>query len=669
MEELLVRYHKIFARHRLDLGKNTDSPVKLTPEHNRPVYSPNAITPIHLRDELIIELALMQYYDIITTLPFSKYSSPIFAQRKSSGKLRILVDLRKINHLLRHDYSNHNFPIPTMADASAHLAGKSIFAKMDCSQAYFSMQMPDELSIQLLAFNFGRRTFAFKRLAQGLSRSPTAFSAFVNKHLHACVASDRCFVYFDDLGSGAIDGDALIENLEQIFIKIKSLGFKLSIEKCEFGIPEINFLGHTITGDGIKPNKDKLEKFLKTVKPPKSVKQTGRLIGFLQYLQKFIPNLAEKLQPFFKLLRKESTFILTSEHHNSLEKLKDDLKNACSLSLKMAKPNCQFVILCDASFYAAGFVLLIEDYSMPNNTSSGKSYAPVAFGSHLFSPAQLKHSIYVKEFLSVQYAFETFEHYIWGVSTKPIIVLTDNKSVTRFFQAKRLPGKLWNAVDYVLSFNFVLGHIPGKANAVADYLSRVHINPATKMKLKLEDQIPLHKIRIEVLSNTPDNSITSVYNSEEIESEPTHYKLPEITVTNSDEIEEEITELSSIHCSQICTLSEENPLDKLDLSKSLVPLNIEREQRNDPDIVKVKTWIHNKIKPETTYSTYDLKKYHKHLSRSILENGILYRKFFDHTGQNYHKQLVVAKHLRTELLYRVHNSKMKGHLGIQKNST
>ena len=60
-----------------------------------------------------------------------------------------------------------------MADASAHLAGKSIFAKMDCSQAYFSMQMADELSIQFLAFNFGGRTFAFKRLAQGLSRSPS----------------------------------------------------------------------------------------------------------------------------------------------------------------------------------------------------------------------------------------------------------------------------------------------------------------------------------------------------------------------------------------------------------------------------------------------------------------------------------------------------------------
>ena len=214
--------------------------VKPTPEHDRPIYSPNSITPKHLRDELIIELALMQYYDIIT-LHNSKYSSPIFAQRKGSEKLRILIDLRKKNHLLQHDYVNNKFPIPTMYEASAHLSGKKIFAKMDCSQAYFSMQMADERSVQLLAFNFGRRTFAFKRLAQGLSRSPTDFSAYVSKHLHPCVAGDKCFVYFDNLGNGAVYGYALIENLEQIFQKISELGFELSTDKCEFGIPEIQF--------------------------------------------------------------------------------------------------------------------------------------------------------------------------------------------------------------------------------------------------------------------------------------------------------------------------------------------------------------------------------------------------------------------------------------------
>ena len=226
----------------------------------------------------------------------------------------------------------------------------------------------------------------------------------------------------------------------------------------------------------------------------------------MHYFQKFIPNLALKLHPFFKLLRKESSFHITNEHENSLEILKADLVKACNLSLKMAKPHCQFLIVCDASFYASRFILLIEE---PHDCSTEKSktYAPVVFGSHLFSPAQLKHSIYAKEFLSIQLAFKTFEHYVWGVSDKPIIVLTDNKSVTRFFQTKKKPGNLCNAVDYVLSFNFVLGHISGKANAAADYLLRIYVNPDTKLKLKLNDRIPVHDIEVQVLTNTPDNAL------------------------------------------------------------------------------------------------------------------------------------------------------------------
>ena len=155
MQNLLAKYHSIFARHRLDLGKNTDYLIKLIHECTRPVYTLKFLEPVHLRDQLPIELVLMQYFEIKTTLPFSKYSSPIFAQRKTSGKLRFLIDLCRILHLLKDVYTNNNSPIPTMTDAIAHLTGKKIFAKMDCSQANFSMQMADEFSIQFLAFNYG----------------------------------------------------------------------------------------------------------------------------------------------------------------------------------------------------------------------------------------------------------------------------------------------------------------------------------------------------------------------------------------------------------------------------------------------------------------------------------------------------------------------------------
>ena len=124
----------------------------------------------------------------------------------------------------------------------------------------------------------------------------------------------------------------------------------------------------------------------------------------------------------------------------------------------------------------------------------------------MFSPALLKHSIEAKEFLGNQLDFQTFEHYVWGVSDKPIIVLTDNKSVTFFFQTERMPGNLWNAVDFVLSFDFVLGHFSGKANAAAEYLPRIYRDPDTKLKFKLNDRIPVHDIEIQILANTPDNA-------------------------------------------------------------------------------------------------------------------------------------------------------------------
>ena len=199
VEELLVKYNSIFARHRFDIGMNTDFKVKLTPQHEKPVYSQSLPTPTNLKDDLLVELALMQEYGIITTLPHSKYSSPIFAQRKPNGKLRILVDLRRINHLIKNDYGEHNHPVTTIADAAQHMAGKKYVCKLDCSQAYHCIPMADEQSVQLLSFNFGSRTFAFLRLAQGLNRSLSAFTSVVREYLDPLVKADRCAQYVDDI--------------------------------------------------------------------------------------------------------------------------------------------------------------------------------------------------------------------------------------------------------------------------------------------------------------------------------------------------------------------------------------------------------------------------------------------------------------------------------------
>ena len=85
-------------------------------------------------------------------------------------------------------------------------------------------------------------------------------------------------------------------------------------------------------------------------------------------------------------------------------------------------------------------------------------------------------------------AFLEFAHILWE-ATKPTIVLTDNKSVTRFFQTKAIPPALWNACDYVLQFNFKLAHIAGSVNNAADFLSRLEHKVTEKIRLKIREDI------------------------------------------------------------------------------------------------------------------------------------------------------------------------------------
>ena len=164
---------------------NEDFKFKLIPKDDLPTYSQNL--PFNLKEDILVELALLHRYGIITTLPFSKYASPIFVQKKpttrQNGKLRILVDLRKIKNLLSDDYINYNHPVSTLTDAARHMAGTRLFCKLDCSQPYHCLQMAHQKSIEMQAFIFASRSLAYRRLPQRLSRALSAFSSFMREDL------------------------------------------------------------------------------------------------------------------------------------------------------------------------------------------------------------------------------------------------------------------------------------------------------------------------------------------------------------------------------------------------------------------------------------------------------------------------------------------------------
>ena len=143
---------------------------------------------------------------------------------------------------------------------------------------------------------------------------------------------------------------------------------------------------------------------------------------------------------------------------------------------------------------------MTEDNPHQKIQSKRKTYAPVAFGSKVFSSAQLKMSIYSKDFLAIDMAFLEFAHILCETS-KPTIVLTDNKSVTRFFQTKAIPPSLWNACDYVLQFNFKIAHIAGSVNTAADSLSGLELEVTEKIHLKIREDVQTTPIEVSTSSS------------------------------------------------------------------------------------------------------------------------------------------------------------------------
>ena len=211
--------------------------------------------------------------------------------------------------------------------------------------------------------------------------------------------------------------------------------------------------------------------------------------------------MAEKLNPFYKILKAEVPINITSELKETFDSVNKALSDACEFSLKQPIPEKQLFLMTDASFRSAVYALKIEDNPDQKIQSKRKTYAPASFGSKIFSPAQLKISIYSEELLAFYVAFHEFAHILWE-ATKPTIVLKDNKSVTRFFQTKAIPPSLWNACEHMLQFNIIIANIAVSINTAADFLSRLEPKVTEKIHLKIREDV--QTTPIEVSSSSSD---------------------------------------------------------------------------------------------------------------------------------------------------------------------
>ena len=167
---------------------------------------------------------------------------------------------------------------------------------------------------------------------------------------------------------------------------------KLTTEKGHFGVRQVD-LGRNISSEGVSPQIHKIQNFFRKLRYSKSKKALQRYLRFVNYYRNYFPRIAKKLNPFYKLLQ---AINIISELKGTFDSVNKALTDSCQLAWKQPIPGKQLVLTTDASFKIAGYTLIIEDKPDEKIQSKRKTFAPVAFGSKIISPAQLKMSIYSK---------------------------------------------------------------------------------------------------------------------------------------------------------------------------------------------------------------------------------------------------------------------------------
>ena len=348
------------------------------------------------------------------------------------------------------------------------------------------------------------------------------------------------------------------------------------------------------------------------------------------------------------------------EEFTSLSK---HLENSCQLALRQPLKDKQLRVMSDASFTAAGYAIIEEDDPNQKLQSKRKTYAPIAFGSKTFNPTQTKMSKYAKEFLSIYFTFVEFGHLMWG-STFPVIVFTDNRSVTRFFQAKLIPPLLWNACDYVLQNSFVIAHVAGSMNTAADFLSRTEVNPIEKLEMNIRNDIQTKAIEVNIQS-TGIVEEKQIYILPDDEIEENQIWQEKLNVRNQaqnethNEPKNSVTELQIFHkpTSGSNTCSEGHFKDYA---------RIRLEQNNDIILRNLRAKLEgNPFDENDLASDYRYQHYLQNITRIEIKQEVLTRRYHTNTGTTSHYQILLPVQLLEELLQALHGHN-SNHPGITK---
>lgn len=352
---------------------------------------------------------------------------------------------------------NDKYPIPEITDILDKLGRATYFTTIDLVSGFHQIQMAEE-DTEKTAFSVNGGKYEFTRMPFGLKNAPATFQRVMDCVLRELIGK-CCFVYMDDIIIFSSSLQEHKKHIAQVLQKLREAQLKIQLDKCEFFRKETQFLGHTVSEEGVKPNSDKIE-IIRKWPIPKTEKEVRQFLGTLGYYRRFIKDFAKLVKLLTALLRKDVEFIITEEIKESFEKCKQIL----TLDPVLTYPdfNKEFTLTTDASDFAIGAVL--------SQGPVGKD-RPIAYASRTLTQTEERYSTTEKEFLAIVWAVKHFRPYLYGRQFK---LFTDHQPLT--FSMTNANHRIIRGKLALEEFDYELIYIPGKLNSVADALSRIKVD-------------------------------------------------------------------------------------------------------------------------------------------------------------------------------------------------
>ncbi|KAG7312060.1 hypothetical protein JYU34_001506 [Plutella xylostella] len=425
-------------------------PLELhTQPGTRPVVRPPRRIPHAIKERLREKLESLVNLQIISKVEHpSSFVSNLVIREKKDGTLRICLDPKDLNEVLLREY----YLIPTLEEIIPNLCNKNIFSVLDLSEGFYNIKLTKESS-DLCTFNSPFGCYKFNRLPFGLSVAPEIFQKY-NERAFGDIPG--VIIYCDDLllcADSEAEHDAI---LKQVFERAKLYNVKFNKRKFQYKLTEVKYFGHIFSKKGMKIDPERIQA-IANIKSPTKVKELQIFLGMVNYLRRFVPQLADLAAPLQLLLKKNVEWLWSDVHEAVFNKLKEKISQAPVL--QNFDPKLPIVIQCDTSKDGLGCCLLQND-------------KPVCFASRSLTSAERNFSQIEKELLSVVWATRKFHYYIYG---QKCIVLNDHKPLESLLKkhihevpSPRLQRLKLKLLRYDLEFKY----LKGKLMYIADLLSR-----------------------------------------------------------------------------------------------------------------------------------------------------------------------------------------------------